>query len=68
MTPKQISDLRHVLKLSADKFAEKLGFTGKNRALTVYRWENGQREPSPQTILLMKQFAKRTKHIDAASR
>jgi DNA-binding transcriptional regulator YiaG len=68
MTPGQISALRHRLGLSADKFADKRGFLGKNRGLTVYRWESGKRVPSPQTVLLMKQLASDTKHIDAASR
>ena len=67
MTPNQISSLRHRLDLSADKFAGRLGFAGENRALTVYRWEKGKRTPSPQTVLLMEQLDKRTKHIDAAS-
>jgi DNA-binding transcriptional regulator YiaG len=64
MTPREIRDLRHALGMSVDKFAGELGFTGKNRAVTVYRWETGTRKPSAQTILLMKQL----KHLDAASR
>lgn len=59
MTPSAIRTLRKKLQLSANEFAEELGFTGKNKALTVYRWENGEREPSNQTILLIKQLAKR---------
>lgn len=57
MTPNQIKALRKRLQLSANEFAEKLGFTGKNKALTVYRWENGERKPSNQTVLLIKQLA-----------
>ena len=59
MTPLQIKSLRKRLKLSANEFAEELGFAGKNKALTVYRWENGDREPSNQTVMLIKQLAKR---------
>jgi len=53
-----IRDIRKRLDLSADKFAEALGFTGKNRAITVYRWETGKRKPSPQAMQLMKALRK----------
>jgi DNA-binding transcriptional regulator YiaG len=54
MTPVQIRTLRKKLKLSPEDFASRLGFTGKDRRITVWRWETGKRRPSPQTLLLMK--------------
>lgn len=56
MTPTQIRTLRRKLKLSPEEFAFRLGFTGKDRRITVWRWENRKRRPSPQTILLMHQY------------
>lgn len=58
MRPHEIRSLRKRLGLSVDKFAEKLAFVGKHRATTIYRFETGQRTPSPQTIVLMKQLEK----------
>jgi DNA-binding transcriptional regulator YiaG len=52
--PAQIRSLRKKLRLSPEDFASRLGFTGKDRRITVWRWENGKREPSKQTVLLMK--------------
>ena len=49
-----ICSLRKKLKLSRDDFASQLGFTGSHRRITVWRWENGKRVPSKQTVLLMK--------------
>jgi DNA-binding transcriptional regulator YiaG len=54
MTPAQIRALRKTLKLSPEDFAARLGFTGKGRRITVWRWETGRRRPSQQTVLLMK--------------
>jgi len=54
MIPAQIRSLRKKLKLSPGDFAERLGFTAKDRRVTVWRWENGKREPSEQTVILMK--------------
>jgi DNA-binding transcriptional regulator YiaG len=54
MTPSQIHALRKRLSLSADAFAERLGLAGENRAITVYRWESGDRTPSPQTVFMLK--------------
>jgi DNA-binding transcriptional regulator YiaG len=53
MTPTQIRALRKKLVLSPEDFATALGFTGKGRRITVWRWETGRRRPSPQTLLLM---------------
>lgn len=54
MTPAQIRALRRKLKLSQEDFASTLSFTGKDRRITVWRWENGKRKPSKQTVILMK--------------
>ena len=54
MTPAEIRTLRKRLKLSTDQFAAALGFTGKNRAANIWRWETKKRNPSPQSIKLMK--------------
>jgi len=40
--------------MSCSDFASALGFTGKHRHISVWRWENGERIPSPQTIKLIK--------------
>jgi DNA-binding XRE family transcriptional regulator len=52
-----IRDTRKRLGLSADKFAELLGFTSKNRAITIYRWETGKRHPSPTALKLLREVA-----------
>ena len=57
MAPHEIRALRAALGLSAAEFAERLGFTGPNRARTVYRYERDQRKPSPQVVMIMKQLA-----------
>ena len=44
------------LKLSPDEFAPRLGFKGKDRRITVWRWEHGKRKPSEQTIILMRRL------------
>lgn len=54
MTSSKIRDMRRKLKLSPEDFAAELGFTGEDRRITVWRWENGKRKPSAQTIALMK--------------
>jgi DNA-binding transcriptional regulator YiaG len=54
MTPSQIRNARVRLGLSASDFAAALGFTGKSKHITVWRWEAGKRKPSAQTIALMK--------------
>jgi DNA-binding transcriptional regulator YiaG len=53
MTPLQIKALRKCLKVSADAFAERVGLAGSNRAITVYRWESGERTPSPQSVFML---------------
>lgn len=58
MAPAAIKSLRKRLGLSADAFAAKLGLVGKNRAITVWRWQSGAREPSRQAVLLMKNMDK----------
>lgn len=54
MTSVEIRTLRKRLGLSTDAFAAALGFTGKNRGANIWRWETGKRNPSPQSIKLMK--------------
>lgn len=58
MTPAEIRTLRKRLKLSADKFAKLLGFISSNRRITIYRWETGQRSPSPPALKLLGELAK----------
>ena len=41
-------------KTLPEDFASRLGFAGKDRRITVWRWETGKRVPSPQTVLLMR--------------
>jgi DNA-binding transcriptional regulator YiaG len=53
MTPSKIRTLRKRLKLSANAFAERVGLAGSNRAITVYRWESGERTPSPQSVFML---------------
>jgi len=57
VTPSRIRALRRKLKLSSDEFAARLGFTGSNIRITVWRWECGKRIPSAQTIALMKHLS-----------
>jgi DNA-binding transcriptional regulator YiaG len=47
MTPAQIRSIRKKL----EDFASRLGFTGEDRRITVWRWENGRRQPSQQTFM-----------------
>jgi DNA-binding transcriptional regulator YiaG len=54
MTPAQIRSIRKKLKLSPEDFASRLGFTGEDRRITVWRWENGRWQPSQQTIMLIR--------------
>jgi DNA-binding transcriptional regulator YiaG len=54
MTPSQIRTARKRLGLSGAAYAAALGFTGRHRAITVHRWETGERKPSAQTIVLIK--------------
>jgi DNA-binding transcriptional regulator YiaG len=56
MTPSQIRRQRIRMRLSADKYAERLGLRGKHRQLTLYKWESGLLKPGPQTVLLMNQL------------
>ncbi len=56
VVPAAIRTLRRALDLSAKDFAIKLGFTGKHRGVTIWRWENGQRTPSVQTVMLMQRL------------
>lgn len=46
MTPKQILDLRIILGLTQEKFAQKLGVTLKS----ISNWENGHKAPSPLAL------------------
>jgi DNA-binding transcriptional regulator YiaG len=56
MTPSQIRSARKRLGLSCSEFAAALGFTGKQKHITVWRWETGNRVPSAQTITLIQQL------------
>jgi DNA-binding transcriptional regulator YiaG len=58
MTTAQIKSARKRLGLSCYEFPAALGFIGKNRHITCWRWENGDRMPSAQTIILIKQLLK----------
>jgi DNA-binding transcriptional regulator YiaG len=44
--------------MSCSDFAEALGFTGKQKRITVWRWETGRRKPTEQTVALMKQLSR----------
>jgi DNA-binding transcriptional regulator YiaG len=57
MTPTQIRRLRKSLGLTMDAFAAKLGFDGKQRRGTVYRWEAGLRKPSAPVMKLLANLA-----------
>ena len=56
MTPSQIRRLRKSLGMSVREFAAALGYSPRNGHVSVYRLENGDRKPSAQTLLLMKQL------------
>jgi hypothetical protein len=63
MNPSQIRTARNRLGLSYRGFATTLGFKGKSRHITAYRWElpedsPSSRRPSAQTIVLIKQLLK----------
>jgi transcriptional regulator with XRE-family HTH domain len=58
MTPAAIRKMRKSLGLSPEELASRLGFVGKNRRITVWRWETGNRVPSAQTITLIKHLLK----------
>ncbi len=57
VTPIQIRRLRNSLGMSVREFADALGYSPRNGHLSVYRLENGDRQPSRQTTMLMKQLA-----------
>jgi DNA-binding transcriptional regulator YiaG len=59
MTPPQIRCARKRLGMSGREFAAALGFRGKSKHITVWRWESGNRKPSAQTIALIKQLKNR---------
>jgi DNA-binding transcriptional regulator YiaG len=56
MTPAQIRAARKRLGMSCYEFPAALGFTGKSRHITCWRWERGDRAPSAQTVILIKQL------------
>ena len=56
MTPSQIRSARKRLGMSCSEFAAALGFTSKHRHIAVWRWERGDRKPSEQTVLLIRQL------------
>jgi DNA-binding transcriptional regulator YiaG len=62
MTPAQIRRFRNSLGLTQDAFAAKIGFDGKTRHMTIYRWEKGLRTPSaPVMKMLEKMLEQRAK-------
>jgi DNA-binding transcriptional regulator YiaG len=58
MTPSAIRTARKRLGLSYDEFADALCLKGKNRSITIWRWERGDRKPSEQNLALIKQLLK----------
>lgn len=56
MTPEQIRLLRRKMDLSADKFGESVGLAGKNRAVTVYKWERGTRKPGGSAKKILEHY------------
>ena len=44
--------------MSVREFAAELSYSPRNRHVSVYRLENGDRRPSQQAIMLMKQLRK----------
>jgi DNA-binding transcriptional regulator YiaG len=68
VTPAAIRSLRKRHGLSKDDFAEELGFTGKNRRITVWRWESRNRRPSRQAIIMMGELARRFQSLQRSSR
>jgi len=42
--------------MSCTEFAAAIGFSGKQKHITVWRWEAGNRVPSAQTVTLIKQL------------
>jgi hypothetical protein len=61
VTPSAIRTARKRLGMSCREFATALGFKGKSRHITAYRWELPEispsfRRPSAQTIVLIKQL------------
>ena len=52
-TPEQIHAIRTRLQLTQTEAAEKLGATLR----TWQYWESGERNPSPQAVLLLKMLA-----------
>jgi hypothetical protein len=45
-------------KIAAIAFADKLGFDGRQRRVTVYRWEAGLRTPSAPVMKMLEKIAK----------
>lgn len=60
MIPSEIRTLRKSLGLSVKDFATAIGFDGPNRGVTIYRYETGQRSPSPQVEILMRMLKSNT--------
>jgi DNA-binding transcriptional regulator YiaG len=56
MTASEIRNARRRLRMSEADFGSAAGLKGKNRHISVYRWEVGSRTPSAQTIVLIKQL------------
>jgi transcriptional regulator with XRE-family HTH domain len=57
LPPSQIRTLRKSLGMSVREFAAALGYSQFNGQVSVYRLENGEREASGSTLMLLKQLA-----------
>ena len=60
LSPTQIKTLRLSLGYTLRTFAAALGFTGQHSWKTIYRYEKGQRTPSPQVIMIMQRLKNKT--------
>lgn len=58
MTPEEIQNLRHMLCVSQEKFAQLIGTT----VVTINRWENGKTRPSRLYIKELKKLKINTLH------
>ena len=57
-TAARIKSLRNSLRMTQQEFGAALGLAGKNRKVTVFRYEDGQRQPSEQTCFMLERLGK----------
>lgn len=62
---RRIKLLRSLLRMSAERFGEECGLLGKNRARTVYKWENGELSPSGPTMKIIGMLERRAERQEA---